>query len=121
MRRLLFIAAPVAMLLSGCAGMLSALTAPPPPSALANKTVLDEQGDYAVQLAYKAARTYLEFKVDSGKLKGAAARSAADFDNKAFAAISVVHRAYLAGNSNDYDAALTEARAAVAELLAALK
>ena len=91
---------------------------PASPVAAANQTVLDEQAMLAVELAYKAARTAAELAVDTGLLEGPAAARVAELDNKAFRAVAVVRSAYATGNAGSYGEALSEARAATAELLA---
>ena len=92
-------------------------TIPAAPAAVADKTVLDEQGALAAELAYKAARVALETGVDAGVIRGATAARIAALDAKAYAALRIVRRAYEAGNAASYTAALISARAAVAELL----
>ena len=92
-------------------------TIPPPPAAVADQTVLDEQGALAAELAYKAARVAIETGVDAGFIRGTAAARIAVLDAKAYAALRIVRRAYEAGNAASYTAALTTARVAVAELL----
>lgn len=92
-------------------------TIPPAPAAVANKTVLDEQGALAAELAYKAARIAIETGVDAGLIRGATATRIAALDAKAYAALGVVRQAYRAGNATNYAAALMTARAAVADLL----
>ncbi len=92
-------------------------TIPPPPGAVADKTILDEQGALAAELAYKAARIALETGVDAGVIRGATAARIAALDAKAYAALRVVRRAYEAGNADSYAAALITARTAIADLL----
>lgn len=92
-------------------------TIPPPPGAVADKTILDEQGALAAELAYKAALIALETGVDAGVIRGATAARIAALDAKAYAALGVVRRAYEAGNATSYAAALVTARAAIADLL----
>lgn len=123
MQRLLF--APLlaaALVLPGCTGIMSRLSAvPASPAAVANSTTLDEQGALAVELAYKAARIAMETAVDAGLVKGSRATSVAAADNKAYAAVQVARRAYMAGNATDYATGLASARLAIADLLALLK
>lgn len=92
-------------------------TIPPSPGAVADQTVLDEQGALAAELAYKAARIAIETGVDAGLIRGATAARIAVLDAKAYAALGVVRQAYEAGNAPSYAAALTTARAAVSDLL----
>ena len=92
-------------------------TIPPAPGAVADKTILDEQGALAAELAYKAVRIALETGVDVGVIRGATAARIAALDAKAYAALKVVRSAYEAGNADSYAAALITARAAIADLL----
>lgn len=70
--------------LAGCS--FGSVSSVPPPLTVADRTVLDEQGALAVELAYKAAR-----------------------------------RIYQTGNAPSYGAALSNARAAISELLTLIK
>ena len=90
---------------------------PPVPASVADKTMLDEQGALAAELAYQAARVAIETGVDAGFIHGATAERIAALDVKAYAALGVVRRAYEAGNAQSYAAGLTSARSAIAELL----
>lgn len=117
MKRLyLAILAPLA--LPGCAGLASLASVPTAPVEAADSTVLDEQAALAVELAYKAARLAVETGVDAGVVRGERAAQLAEIDNKAFAAVQAARRAYRAGNATSYGAALAEARAAIADMLA---
>lgn len=119
MRALLLL--PLAAALAGC-GLLTLPTGVPPvPAAVANTTVLDEQAALGVELAYKAERIALETAVDAERLTGARATQAAALDDKAFAAVKIARRAYLAGNATDYVTAIAQARLAVADTLALLE
>lgn len=114
MRRILPSLALVAAL-PGCA------TFPASPSTIAGSTILDEQDDTSVQLAYKAIRLAMELAVDSGRLKGANAARVSILNDKAFNASQAVHRAYKAGNATDYATAFKQAQEAIADMIAALK
>lgn len=92
-------------------------TIPPAPGAVADKTVLDEQGALAAELAYKAACVAIETGLDAGLIRGATAARVAALDAKAYAALGVVRKAYAAGNATSYATALIAARAAIANLL----
>src|SRR5687767_12047803 len=117
MKRLIFaILAPLA--LSGCAGLGTLAGLPSAPVEAAEGTVMDEQAALAVELAYKAARVAVETGVDAGTIRGERAAQLAEIDNKAFAAVQAARRAYRAGNATSYGAALAEARAAIADMLA---
>lgn len=113
MKRLAIFAA---IALAGCTpGGLTSI--PASPSAAADKTVLDEQGALAAELAYKAARIAVETGVDAGVIRGATAARFAELDAKAFASLGKVRAAYRIGNAATYSAALTEARGAITALL----
>lgn len=116
----LLMAAMVLVLLSGCAG-LGSVASPPPPVELANRTVLDEQGALAVELAYKAARLAGETAVDAGLVKGATAQRVAALDLQAYSAVLAVRQAYRAGNAASYAEALVRGQSAITELIAAMK
>jgi hypothetical protein len=92
-------------------------TIPPAPGTIADKTTLDEQGALAAELAYKAARIAIETGVDAGLIRGTTAGRVAALDAKAYAALGIVRKAYAAGNAASYTAAITTARAAIADLL----
>jgi hypothetical protein len=90
----------------------------PPPATVADKTVLDEQGILACELAYKAARIAVETGVDAGLIKGQAATRFASLDNRAYAALGVARAAYRTGNAASYAEALRQAQTAISGLLA---
>ena len=115
-RLYLAICAPLA--LSGCAGLSNLASVPATPVEAADSTVLDEQAALSIELAYKAARMAVETGVDAGVIRGERAAQLAEIDNKAFAAVQAARRAYRAGNATGYGAALAEARAAIADMLA---
>lgn len=116
MKRLMFLAA-ASLALSGCSfGGLTSV--PAAPAEVADRTILDEQGALAVELAYKAARMAVETAVDAGAIKGEAAARLAELDNAAYAAVLAARRAYRAGNAVSYGAALAEARGAITDILA---
>lgn len=116
MKKLIFVLlAPLA--LCSCGAVASLAGIPPAPVAVADSTVIDEQGALAVELAYKAARLAVETGVDAGIIKGDRAAKIAELDNKAYAAVLVARRAYNAGNATSYGAALAEARAAITQMI----
>lgn len=116
MKRMIF-AACAALALGGCGALQGLGGIPSAPVAVADQTVLDEQGALAVELAYKAARLAVETAVDAGLIKGERATKLAELDNKAYAAVLTARRAYRAGNATSYGAALAEARIAVSDLI----
>lgn len=111
---------PLSLALASCTGS-AGLGALPPPAAIAERTVADEQAGQGAELAYKAFRTALEIAVDTGFLKGAAATRAAELDRRAFAALKVARKAYTTANSGDYLQAVKNARSAIDAALAAVK
>ena len=114
MKRLILATTMPLLLLTGCTFGEVAST---PPAVVASRTVLDEQGVLAVELAYKAARLAVEAGVDAGAIKGETALRFADLDNKAFLAVTVARNAYAAGNAASYSDALVKGREAVTTLL----
>lgn len=116
MKRLVALCLPLALM--ACGSMTGTFNSiPASPAAVANSTVLDEQGALAAELAYKAARVAVETGVDAGFIKGATAANVAKIDQRAFAALGVVRKAYAAGNATSYASALTMARVAISDLL----
>lgn len=116
MKRLIALCLPLALI--ACGGVTGAIdNIPASPGAVADSTVLDEQGALAAELAYKAARVAVETAVDAGLIRGPAAAKVARLDRQAFAALGVVRKAYVAGNAASYANALTAARSAVEDLL----
>lgn len=104
--------------LPACGGITNAVNAiPAAPSVAADKATLDEQGVLAAELAYKAARFAIETGVDAGLIKGVSAGHLAKLDQRAFAALGVVRKAYAAGNAVSYASAIAAARAAISDLL----
>lgn len=127
MKRLILLA--LSLSLAACtggainsAGSVAATTADAigvaPPSEHADKTVLDEQGMLAAELAYKAARVAVEIGVDAGLIRGETATRVAAIDDQAYAALGVARSAYRAGNAQSYKNALRDAQAAISGLLA---
>lgn len=116
---LLVIAASFA--LASC-GITSALTGlPSSPAAAANQTKLDEQVGLTVTLAYTAAARAAALAIRVGIVKDAATiAKIGELDGKAYAAVLAVRQAYLAGNSDGYLSAITQAREAATALLAAI-
>ena len=106
----------------GACGLMPALTALPAalpaPVAVADRTVLDEQGLTALELAYKGGRIAAEAGVDLGFIRGEVALKVAALDDKAFRALGAARAAYRAGNSENYSAAMREGQAAITGLLA---
>lgn len=111
---------PLSLALASCTA-LPGIGTLPPPAAVAERTLADEQAAQGAELAYKAFRTALEIAVDTGFLKGAAAARAAELDRRAFAALGVARKAYTTANSTDYLQAVANARAAIDDALASVK
>ena len=94
------------------------------PATVANQTKLDEQVGLTVTLAYTAAARAAGLAITTaaaiGKpLSPATVKRIGELDLRAFAAVTAVRNAYLSVNSASYLSALSGARAAVADLLAA--
>lgn len=120
MRLALFIA-PLALCLSGCAGLSALTQLPPAPAAAANRTVLDEQAAISVELAYQAAARAVSLAVDLGLIRGEAAARVAELDRRAYRAVLTARAAYDAGNATSYGAAVATARAEIAAMIDAAK
>lgn len=120
MRRLI-LAACLAMPLSGCAGLAALTSIPTSPAAVANRTTIDETAMRLAETAYAAERTALDIAADAGALKGANAAKAADFDNRAYAALGTARRAYAAANASDFASAISEMRDAILSATAIVK
>ena len=120
MRRIIFAIALAASSLSLASCDLGGAikSVPTSPSQVADRTVIDEQGMQAVELAYKASRLAVETGVDAGFIRGPAAAKFAVLDNKAYAALGVLRGAYRTANAKGYGDALTNARQAVTDLFA---
>lgn len=113
------LAGALALALSGCGvlPLLTGIAAPPPPVAVADRTMLDEQALTALELAYKAGRIAAEVAVDAGLIRGEVALKVARLDDGAFKALGAARAAYRAGNADGYSAALREGQASIAALL----
>lgn len=119
MKRIL--AACLALSLTGCAPLLAAMgSIPASPSAVADRTPLDEQAALSVELAYQAANIAVSTAVDVGALRGPNAARVAELDRRAYRAVLTARAAYDAGNAGSYGAALATARSEIASLLALL-
>lgn len=90
------------------------------PVVIADRVTLDETAGQSVELAYKAARTAVEFGVDAGLIKGESAGRVQLYNRRAFAAVQVARTAYRTGNATSVKAASAEARAAIADFLSLL-
>jgi hypothetical protein len=115
---MMFFAAPLLALslvaLPGCATLQQG------PRAAADQTMLDEQVSIAVEASYQAAAQILLAQVKAGKLTGVELEKAEAYEAKAFAAVLAMRAAYDAGNSADFNAALSNALRAVAEFRTAI-
>lgn len=103
-------------MLGGCA------TLPPPaPATAANQTTLDEQAGRLVNIAYTAAAKAAALSIQTGLVRDpATVKRIGELDQRAFAAVQAVNRAYKAANASSYMTALTEARAAIEQLVSAV-
>lgn len=87
-------------------------------SNVAAATTLDEQVGIDATTAYTAASLLGARLVKAGLIDKAAFKAA---DNKGYAAVQVIRRAYLAGNEQSYAAAVRQAYASVADVKALVK
>jgi hypothetical protein len=124
MRRLATILACTAALsVASCGTLGTVLTSGP--VAVADQTKLDEQVGLSLTLAYtaaaKAAALAITLADASGHpLSAATVHTIGQLNQRAYAAVTAVRSAYLAGNSASYLSAISAARAAVNDLLAAI-
>lgn len=122
MRRLL-LATCLAFALCSC-GVTPAITGGP--VTVADQTKLDEQLGLTITLAYtgtaKAAGLAIEAAAATGHpLSNATLDRINAARAKAYALVTATRQAYLAGNSTNYLTAATQARQAIADLLAVVK
>lgn len=106
---LLLSAACLTLTLPACVGTVL----PASPSAVCDRTTMDESGGQLVELGYRLFRTAGEIGVDAGKIKGPVATRVAKADNRIFAATQAVQSAYAACNAVDYAEAIAKAKAAL--------
>lgn len=118
MRKTIF-ALCTALALSAC-GVASMLTGiPTSPSAVADRTKVDEQAGITVTLAYTAASKAAALAIRTGLVTSAATiKRIGELDTKAYAAVVAVHDAYKAANAASYGAAIAKANAVIGELVA---
>lgn len=93
---------------------------PSSPSAVCDKSTMDETGGQLVELGYKLFRTAGELAVDTGKLHGAAATRVAELDSQLFSATQAVQQAYATCNAASYASAIDHAKAVLTNANAAL-
>lgn len=93
----------------------------PTPSAVSDRTAMDEQAAVSVELAYKAFRLAVELAVDSGVLKGERAVVAAKADQQAYNAVLIMRSAYKTANAEDFLNAARSAKIAVEQALATVR
>ena len=112
-----------ALVLSACGAVTGGLESiPPSPSAVADRTKLDEQAGITVTIAYtatsKAAGLVITSAAAVGRpLPAATVRRIGELDKAAFDAVTAVRQAYLAANNASYLAAMVQANAAIRALL----
>ena len=115
-----FLVLPAVLALAACnPGVLGPILSP---SAIADRTKIDEQAGITVTLAYTAAARAATLAIRTGMVKDRATIARiGELDTRAFRAVDAVRAAYNAGNSSAYVDALTQANAAIGELLASFK
>lgn len=124
MRRLLLIGC-TALALAACATTpLSGLSGGP--VVVADQTKLDEQLGLTITLAYTASAKAAKLAIEAADATGhpfshATLQTIENLRAKAYAGVVATRQAYEAGNSAGYLDAAKKAKAAVADLLAAVK
>jgi hypothetical protein len=120
MKRFALMAALAAVSLSACAPVVDAVTGGP--VTVSDKSKLDEQVGLTATLAYTAAARAAALAIQTGLVKNPATiQRIGQLDARAYAAVQALRQAYLAVNGTAYLAALSQARQAVADLLAAVR
>lgn len=108
-----------ALALAGCSTGPASLL--PPPAAIADRTVLDEQAAITVTLAYTAAAKAAALAISTGLVRDRdRVAQIGQADRAAFAAVKAAEVAYAAGNAQSYGAAIVQVNAGVSALLATL-
>lgn len=115
-----FFGLPAALVLAGCMALDTPASLAAPVQA-AEQTSMDEQAALAAELAYQAGALAAKTAIEAGWLRPDQAGRVRAAEGRAYDALLGVRAAYRAGNSSDYGAALSNARAAVSALLAAVK
>lgn len=110
MKKTLNIAVAVLVALSVSACARTGVVLPPPPSAIAETTTMDERTSLAIEVLYRGLGGLLEAAVDGGRLKGTAAERADRIDGKLAFYVGMARAAYDAGNADSYAEALKRAR-----------
>lgn len=123
MKRSIIATALLALALTACAPLLGALTGlPAAPAAVADKTIVDEQAALSVELAYQTATQLVLTANRAGLLKDDSLRARVRAaDQTAYQGVLAARAAYRAGNAADYGAAAATARAAISDILSAVK
>ena len=112
----------VAILLSlGLVACSAVTSVVPSPSAIADRTVLDERHALRVEQVYQASATVVLAANRLGLIPASTRSRIKAADARAYAAVRAVRAAYDASNAKDYAAARTIAEKAVADLLAAVR
>lgn len=126
MRKLLMIAACLALPLTSCSAATLAdagaavVGLPAAPVVVCDRSTMDEQAGTAVELGYKLFRTGTELAVDLGAIKGQRAVYFAKLDAQLFAGTQTVQYAYRTCNAASYKQAIAEANALLKIAQAAL-
>lgn len=95
------------------------------PVAIADQSKLDEQVGLSLTLAYTAAAKAAGLAIQVAAAAGhpfsaATVQRIGQLDTRAYNAVTAVRAAYLAGNSTNYLSAISTARSAVSDILAAI-
>lgn len=95
------------------------------PAVIADQTKLDEQVGLSLTLAYTAAAKAAGLAIQVAAAAGhpfssATVQKIGQLDTRAYNAVTAVRAAYVAGNGTNYLSAISDARAAINDILAAI-
>ena len=123
MQKIFIIGAALALSACSATGTLgqSVSNIPTSPSAIADKTVLDEQIGIGAEQAYKVWRVAIETGVDAKLIKGRTAIELAQWDNQLYSVLGQIRLAYAAGNAASYNAAFARFNTVLGNAQAELK
>jgi hypothetical protein len=123
MRKLMLVLAASSLALTGCAGLgTAANVVTGGPVTVADQTKVDEQLGLSLTLAYTAAARAAALAISTGLVSNQATiAKIGQLNSRAYAAVTAVRSAYLAANGSAYLAAVSQARAAIGDLLAAVR
>ncbi len=109
---------PGAIALGALAACAPVRTVTPPPAAIADLTLADERGALSVEIAYRMAGALLEAAIDTGRLRGVAARRADVIDAEAARLVGLARAAYDVGDTESYMIAVARAAPLIVQVRA---